>query len=644
MEGDGFFESGEDYIAANSDDLLAALSTVTPSPPSRDASADMMMNSQGTSEWEHNHQEHQQDNHYHQHHQNHNNYQQQQQQMHMQEQQMRQLMYQQEQQRQLLQFQQHQQEQERQQQLRQQQQHKLVGIIEHQIPISNNYEGGNNTNPVFGNQNGVMLNAGQSNNTERGQATSFVATNGNQAGISSMDGFHYENQHQNNIDNSLNTSMGVANTLIPAGGDSGSMPKMMHEGNGVSQSSQWFDEQKNGNDDTVSMKNLNPVSNAAVDTDTLVSIGNTRENDDQRQLVRGQHRSLIESSTQQGATSLSNDNTTTLANDNFENGPSVSYPDLNNHGQPDKSANTDGDRGNANSFRTLSSTPMDNDASSPLEPSHNKINTQQSSLSESNSDVCLPAAHNENSSDAPSTMPKQALHVPPPNPADSDVIELLDDEDDNEEHNNVQNASNKRARLSPISDRTPSATAVGAHMSRNANMPLWMKRSSGQGTPIPIPGHIPGVPPNSLSSVETAAMIQHMYKSNPHHRRMLQQEQFDPPQYVLLPPEFVPRWSRFLPRPKRKEFRSFELTLLNVREFTITGLPVSFDGKPSSVAGLRSEIKRISKQCGGKAVYDRNADLRDENGDEIEDGENYNNNVSPEEGRWRIPLVRRRTG
>ena len=482
-----------------------------------------------------------------------------------------------------------------------------------------------------------------------------------------MGGVHYENQYQNNNHNSLNSSTGIANSPIPAGGDSDSMPKMMHEGNGgngMSRPSQWFGEQKNGNQYAMSMTTLNPPLNAAIATDKLVLIGNTPEYDDQRQFARDQLRSLNESYTQQGATSLSNDNTTTPTNDNYDNSQSLSYPNStssgqvvapsNYHGQPDGSATSDGYGGNANSFGTSSSTPMDNDASSPSEPSDNKINTQQSSVPESNNGVCLPAAHNEDSSDVPSTMPKQALHVPPPNAADSGVIELLDDEDDdeddneddNEEHNDVQNASNKRARLSPVNDRPPSATAVGAHVSRNANMPLWMKRSSGQGTPIPIPGHMSGVPPNSLSSVETATMIQQMFKSNPHHRHMLQQQhpQFHPPQYVLLPPDFVPRWSRFLPRHKRKEFRSFELTLLNVREFTITGLPVSFDGKPSSVAGLRSEIKRISKQCGGKAVYDRNADLRDENGDEIDDGDNYNNNVSPEEGRWRIPLVRRRIG
>ena len=229
-----------------------------------------------------------------------------------------------------------------------------------------------------------------------------------------------------------------------------------------------------------------------------------------------------------------------------------------------------------------------------------------------------------------------------PRQADSDVIDLLDDDDDNEEIGGDSNGnpSNKRARLSPNGDNPHSAAAMKAHLERNANMPLWMtQRRPGQGNPVPIPGQVSSTT-NSLSSADTAAMIQKMYQNKAQQGQQQQQAtqpKIHVPHYIPLPPEFTPRWERFIPKPKRNVFRRFELSLLNMQEFTITGLPVSYDGALSSVAGLRSDIKRISKQCGGKAVYDRNAEMRDENGDEM-DGNN--NTVSPEEGRWRIPLVR----
>jgi hypothetical protein len=62
----------------------------------------------------------------------------------------------------------------------------------------------------------------------------------------------------------------------------------------------------------------------------------------------------------------------------------------------------------------------------------------------------------------------------------------------------------------------------------------------------------------------------------------------------------------------------FKLSLLNVNEFTITGLPVSYDSPPTSISGLRVPIRKISREH-GKAVFDR--DKEDEG-----------------PGKWRIPL------
>jgi hypothetical protein len=64
--------------------------------------------------------------------------------------------------------------------------------------------------------------------------------------------------------------------------------------------------------------------------------------------------------------------------------------------------------------------------------------------------------------------------------------------------------------------------------------------------------------------------------------------------------------------------------LLNLSEFTITGLPVGFLGRPSSVLGFRKVIKDVSRGH-GKAVFDRDKEMTSD--DNVTDG-----------GKWRIPL------
>lgn len=90
------------------------------------------------------------------------------------------------------------------------------------------------------------------------------------------------------------------------------------------------------------------------------------------------------------------------------------------------------------------------------------------------------------------------------------------------------------------------------------------------------------------------------------------------PEYIEFH-NFTPTWNQLLPiaeKSNRSERRSFRLSLLNVNEFTITGLPMSFGGNPTPVAGLRASIKSISREH-GKAVYERDPEGN---------------------GKWRIPL------
>jgi hypothetical protein len=103
---------------------------------------------------------------------------------------------------------------------------------------------------------------------------------------------------------------------------------------------------------------------------------------------------------------------------------------------------------------------------------------------------------------------------------------------------------------------------------------------------------------------------------------------YDEPQYIPLPDGFVPNWNELVPaKPKpvpqqqyqhrSNERKYFQLSLLNVNDFRITGLPISFDGPPTSISGMRVPIRQVSREH-GKAVYER-----DKEG-------------GP--GKWRIPL------
>lgn len=191
-----------------------------------------------------------------------------------------------------------------------------------------------------------------------------------------------------------------------------------------------------------------------------------------------------------------------------------------------------------------------------------------------------------------------------------EVIELSDDDDEND--NNINSSANKRQRLesSPIQILSP-APAAASHMGRNNHMPQWMKdnkaANSHENTPIsPQPRQGPIVAAaRSQMPGETQLTIPRQHE----------------PSYVNLPEDFLPTWDALLPVQKtvKTEFKAFELSLLNVQEFTITGIPTRFDGPPSSVSGLRKKIKEISKSH-GKAVFDRD-----------KEGSG---------GKWRIPLVR----
>ena len=144
-------------------------------------------------------------------------------------------------------------------------------------------------------------------------------------------------------------------------------------------------------------------------------------------------------------------------------------------------------------------------------------------------------------------------------------------------------------------------------------------------------------------------------------------------QYFRLPSDFVPTWKQFLPitntnnshsamSSSQQQQRRFQLTLLNVNEFTIEGLPVRYEGPPTSIMGLRVPIRKISKAHGGKAIFNQSnqhedgtpmnddnekrqkKDNHDDDNDNHDDDDenvvaNHQQRQQQNTGRWHIPLA-----
>ena len=123
------------------------------------------------------------------------------------------------------------------------------------------------------------------------------------------------------------------------------------------------------------------------------------------------------------------------------------------------------------------------------------------------------------------------------------------------------------------------------------------------------------------------------------------------PQFIPPFKSYTPTWGDPLPpqaRQSQQQYqqprhprRHFELSLLNLSEFTITGLPVTFDGKPSSCLGFRKIIKRVS-QGHGTPVFERD-NPKNKNGTSnassgYEQYSSLGDMANPDGGKWRIPL------
>lgn len=161
-----------------------------------------------------------------------------------------------------------------------------------------------------------------------------------------------------------------------------------------------------------------------------------------------------------------------------------------------------------------------------------------------------------------------------------------------------------------------SSSAHASAQSRAQHMPGWMKYNT-------------NVLPSSTPAQQFSAGVEYV---------PLRTSSFAPPHFrrpgmlvstsIPMKPGYIPTWKRLLPREfliarkEREEMaterKHYSLSVLNVNEFTISGVSLWSGARPSSVRGLRAQIRRFSSDY-GKAVFER----------DIEEVEG---------GKWRIPL------
>lgn len=230
-----------------------------------------------------------------------------------------------------------------------------------------------------------------------------------------------------------------------------------------------------------------------------------------------------------------------------------------------------------------------------------------------------------------------------------EVIELLDDDDDDDEQD-VGEGSNHPPQSTEYSAPPAIARVAPSHRKRP-------RPDGGEVGPLQVP-----VPPQAAAKppplpppppLRSTGLPTHSHAAS----------SYDRPEYLSLPPGFRPTWGVLVPTencvesfeatlgPRRPlpssgapiprrlpplptRHKSYKLSLLSVRDFTISGLAPDYgrggisglgeDGPPTSLSGLRVPIRRIAKPHGG-ASFER-------------DPTPANEGAAADPGKWRIPL------
>ena len=179
----------------------------------------------------------------------------------------------------------------------------------------------------------------------------------------------------------------------------------------------------------------------------------------------------------------------------------------------------------------------------------------------------------------------------------ADVIELLDDDDEQNTSDGQLNEA-KRPRLE--NNEQVSSAAMAAYQGRV--LPSWMQKSSNK--PAPTTASVPSLKPSPYaSSAAPSATPQPVFVKN---------AVLNVPHFIDFPAGFVPTWGQLLPSTAQPQPltahtargpRIYNLSLLNVKEFSIEGLPSFPDGPPTPVTGLRKPLRQICRSHQVKPEY-----------------------------------------
>jgi hypothetical protein len=211
---------------------------------------------------------------------------------------------------------------------------------------------------------------------------------------------------------------------------------------------------------------------------------------------------------------------------------------------------------------------------------------------------------------------------------DEPVIELLDSDDDSGTGSNdtrdliyeALGSTSRKKRKSPTVDgasvaKRPISAGEASYLARSQKMPGWMQQSNA----LVVTNHLSTNP-------GTQDALQKMHSQTMKYS-LSQQQQFSFTEPIYLPPTpgYISTWKAIqsfeaaVSRPSQhhSSLKHYELSLLNVLEFTVSGVTSQFGYEPTSLSGLRVHIKSIARDH-GKAVFERDAETG--------------------EGKWRIPL------
>lgn len=245
------------------------------------------------------------------------------------------------------------------------------------------------------------------------------------------------------------------------------------------------------------------------------------------------------------------------------------------------------------------------------------------------------AGHNDQPNDQnPGAALTANLHSGNDDGAQSDTSQLVDTEDDGAAQLEGADAAGEAATEgNPSSAAAPSVTAPSAASlevidlldsdeedSRGAQQqhfaPPAAKRQRTERAPTVSAGAA------AASKFSSVVRTPNHPPTADHHGASYQQQfqlALKIPRYLPSVPGFVATWKNLLPTREllraqsqqnhQNRVKYYELSLLNVSEFTITGLRVGdeYSGYVTSVAGLRSHIKKISKGH-GNAFFERDPD------------------------------------